>query len=70
MCTWPIIARFAGLFILLSVGLGWFVSPWFYAFTAFVGANLVQYSVTGFCPLERMLGAAQWFGCRRARTAS
>jgi len=65
MCSWNIIARFAGSFILLSVALGYFVSPWFFAFTAFVGLNLLQYSITGFCPLEKMLGAGQLFGCKR-----
>ncbi|MCW8851970.1 MAG: DUF2892 domain-containing protein [Gammaproteobacteria bacterium] len=45
----------AGLFILLSLGLGVEASPIFHSvywlwFTAFVGANLLQSSFTGFCP--------------------
>jgi len=54
----------AGAFVLLSVALGWFVSPWWFLFTAFVGLNLLQSSLTGFCPLERILGAFGLFGCR------
>jgi hypothetical protein len=45
----------AGTFILLSVGLGWFVNPLFFLFTAFVGANLLQSSLTGLCPMESFL---------------
>lgn len=51
-----IIRRFAGFFVLASLGLGWWVSPWWLLFTAFVGLNLVQSSWTGFCPLEIGLG--------------
>lgn len=42
--------RFAGLMVLLSVALTVWVSPLFVWFTVFVGANLLQYSFTGFCP--------------------
>ena len=63
MCNDAIIRRFAGVFILLSVALGATISPYFYLFTAFVGFNLLQSSITGFCPLERMLGAGRLFGC-------
>ncbi len=64
MCNDRIIRRFAGTFVLLSVALGTWVSPWWYAFTAFVGLNLLQSSVTAFCPLEKVLGRFGWFGCR------
>lgn len=51
---------FAGSFILLSLALGiegspLFVSRWALAFTAFVGANLLQSGFTGFCPLAMIL---------------
>jgi hypothetical protein len=64
MCNDAIIRRFAGVFILLSVALGTWVHPGWYAFTAFVGLNLLQSSFTNFCPLERILGIVGWFGCR------
>jgi hypothetical protein len=65
MCPDPIIRRFAGAFILLSVALGWQVSPYFYLFTAFVGANLLQYSFTNVCPLGLVLGRFGVLGCQR-----
>ena len=51
---------FAGLFILLSLALGVdaspvFVSHWWLAFTAFVGANLLQFGFTNVCPLGMIL---------------
>jgi len=48
----------AGLFILLSVALGYFVNPLWFLFTAFVGLNLFQSAFTGFCPLEMILKRA------------
>jgi len=55
----------AGVFILLSLALGVEASPIFHSvywlwFTAFVGANLLQSSFTGFCPaaiIFKKLGA-------------
>ena len=46
--------------ILLSLALGvqgspLFVSPWWLAFTAFVGLNLFQYAFTNICPLGFVL---------------
>ena len=51
---------FAGTFILLSLALGVegspiFVSRWWLAFTAFVGANLLQYGFTNVCPMGWIL---------------
>ena len=48
----------AGFFILLSVALGWLVNPWFYAFTAFVGLNLLQSAFTKWCPMMSFLRMA------------
>ena len=48
----------AGFFILLSVALGWFVSPWFFLFTAFVGLNLLQSAFTNWCPMMTFLRMA------------
>ena len=44
------IFAFAGFMTLLSVVLTLFVSPHFVWLTAFIGANLLQSSFTGFCP--------------------
>lgn len=48
----------AGFFILLSVALGYLVSPWFYLFTAFVGLNLFQSAFTNWCPMMALLRRA------------
>jgi hypothetical protein len=45
----------AGIFILGSLALGWYVSPWFFLFTAFVGLNLFQSGFSGWCLMEKIL---------------
>ena len=64
----------AGFFVMLSLALGLeispiFVSKWFLAFTAFVGLNLFQSGITGFCPpgiLLKKLGVPEGNGaCAR-----
>jgi len=45
----------AGSFILISVTLSQIHSPYWLFFTAFVGANLLQASITGFCPMAVIL---------------
>jgi Protein of unknown function (DUF2892) len=50
-----LVFRFAGLFVLVSLALAHYHSPNWLWFTAFVGANLVQASFTGFCPLAMIL---------------
>jgi hypothetical protein len=49
------VLAFAGVMILLSLLLGLYVSPHWYWFTAFVGANLLQSAFTGWCPLVLIL---------------
>jgi hypothetical protein len=44
------VMAFAGCVVLLSLALGWFVSPYWYLLTAFAGLNMLQASFTGFCP--------------------
>ena len=58
------VLAFAGVMILLSLALTRYVSPWFWLFTAFIGLNLLQSSITGFCPAAvvfRKLGLSS--GC-------
>jgi hypothetical protein len=45
----------AGTFILASVALGWWVSPYWFLFTAFVGFNLIQSSISKWCLMEDIL---------------
>lgn len=44
------VLMFAGMVVLASLALGFYVSAYWYLLTAFVGLNLIQASVTGFCP--------------------
>lgn len=50
-----VVMRFAGTVVLLSLALGLYVNSNWYWLTAFVGANLLQASFTGFCPLAIIL---------------
>jgi hypothetical protein len=45
----------AGIFILLSLALGWWVHAYFFLFTAYIGANLIQSAFTGWCPTVAFL---------------
>ena len=49
------IRAIAGTFILTSLALGWLVSPYWFLFTAFVGLNLLQSSLTKWCLMEDIL---------------
>jgi hypothetical protein len=40
----------AGTLVLAGLVLGLLVNPWFFVLVGFVGLNLAQSSVTGFCP--------------------
>lgn len=48
----------AGFFVLLSLALGYWLSPYFYLFTAFVGLNLFQSAFTNWCPMMAFLRKA------------
>ncbi|CAM8644769.1 Protein of unknown function DUF2892 [Burkholderiales bacterium] len=60
MTSWQIVRLIAGAFILLSLAMAipsspLFVSEWWLAFTAFVGANLLQSAITRWCLMETIL---------------
>lgn len=52
----------AGTFVLISVALGHFVSPYWLLFTVFVGLNMIQSSITKWCLMEDILAK---FGVKR-----
>jgi hypothetical protein len=52
-----IVRAVAGSFVLVSVLLTYFVSINWLWLAVFVGVNLLQSSVTKFCPLEKILDA-------------
>ena len=63
----------AGSMVLVSLTLGWLVSPYWLLLTAFVGANLLQAAFTGFCPaatIFRKLGLkpGSAFACAAAKS--
>ena len=45
----------AGAFVVLSLALGYYVSPYWYLFTGFVGLNLFQSAFTNWCPMMTIL---------------
>ena len=55
------VLMFAGFMVLLSLGLGLYFSPYWFWLTAFVGANMIQASLTGFCPAAIIFKRA---GCK------
>lgn len=48
------VLAFAGFMVLLSVALAHWLSPWWLLLTVFVGINLFQSALTGFCPAARL----------------
>lgn len=57
----------AGVFVLASVALGYFVHPGYLVFTAFVGANLLQSAFTDACPAMTLFRKAGLPACVPAR---
>jgi len=56
----------AGAFVLISLALGYWVSHYWFLFTAFVGLNLFQSGLTDWCPamsVLRKLGMPQAVAC-------
>jgi hypothetical protein len=57
-----VLRAMAGFFTLLTLGLGYYVNPLWYLFTAFVGLNLFQSAFTNWCPAMyflRVLGVKE-----------
>jgi hypothetical protein len=60
MKTESLIRILAGSMVLLSVALTYFISPWWLLLTCFVGVNLIQSALTGFCPPTLILRKLGW----------
>ena len=45
----------AGVLLVLSVALGYYVSPYWFLFSAFIGLNLFQSAFTNWCPMMTIL---------------
>ena len=52
----------AGMFVLASLALGLWVNRWWFLFTAFVGLNLFQSALTGWCLMDDIL--RRFFGIK------
>ena len=63
-----IIRLFAGTFVMGSLALGWFVNPYWFLFTAFVGLNLFQSALTKWCLMDDILKKLN-IGCSGAEEA-
>lgn len=48
---------FAGSMVLLSVALTWLMSPWWLLLAVFAALNMMQASLTGFCPAAMIFKA-------------
>ena len=48
---------FAGIIVLASLALGYWVTPWLFLLTAFAGLNMLQAAFTGFCPAAMIFKA-------------
>lgn len=55
------VMMFAGFMVLISVALGYYHSPYWFLLTVFAGLNMVQASVTGWCPAAIVFKKA---GCK------
>ena len=63
----------AGAFVLASLAVGYWVHPYGYLFTAFVGLNLFQSGFTNWCPMMaflRKLGVPESAGGRHETPAA
>jgi DUF2892 family protein len=45
----------AGIFVLATTLLGYFISPYWFLFTGFVALNLIQSAFTNWCPMMSFL---------------
>jgi len=63
----PMLRLIAGIFVVASVLLGMYVHPYFFWFTVFVGLNLLQSGLTGWCPMMTFL---RWGGVPEHREPS
>ena len=64
-----LIRRFAGAFVLVSLALAHWVSPYWLLFTAFVGLNLLQSAFTNACPAMWLFRRMGLPACTPARAA-
>jgi hypothetical protein len=57
----------AGAFVLATILLGYYVSPYWFLFTGFVALNLIQSAFSDWCPMMTFL---RWLGAKDERRAA
>jgi hypothetical protein len=60
----------AGTLVLTGVALGWFVHPYLYGLSAFVGAGLIVAGITDTCGMGLMLAKMPWNRVEEAKPAA
>lgn len=66
MCKERIVFFVAGALVGIGTLLAWLVSPWWLLLSGFVGLNMFQSSLTGFCPLTKILESLKVEQCTTA----
>ena len=66
MCKERVVFFVAGALVGLGTVLAWLISPWWLLLSGFVGFNMLQSSLTGFCPLTKILNALKVEQCSAA----
>lgn len=61
MTTERLLRLIGGAFVLASLLLGYFHSPYWFLFTGFVALNLIQSAFSNWCPMMSIL---RWLGAR------
>jgi len=64
MCKDRIVFFVAGSLTGLGLVLGYWASPWWFLLSAYVAVNMFQASITGFCPLTKILNAFKVKQCQ------
>jgi hypothetical protein len=64
MCRERVIFMVAGSLVLAGLALGHYIAPGWLLLSAFVGLNMLQASLTGYCPLAKILIMAGIEPCR------
>ena len=63
MCKERVIFLMAGVLVTTGAALSVLISPWWILLSVFVGANMLQAALTGFCPLTKILNAMKVSSC-------
>jgi hypothetical protein len=63
MCKERVVFLIAGVLVTAGAVLGAALNPWWLLLSGFVGVNMLQAALTGFCPLTKVLNALRVNSC-------